>query len=342
MHVLITGGAGFIGCSAAVALLRQGEEVMIFDNLSRVGTEQNLQWLKGQGAVRFIQGDVREADLVKQVLREHAPDAVIHLAGQVAVTSSIVDPQHDFSVNANGTLNLLEAVRALERRPILLFSSTNKVYGALEDLPCVRSGSRYEWSGRPAGIDEQQPLDFHSPYGCSKGAADQYVRDYARIYGLRTVVLRQSCIYGPRQFGVEDQGWLAWFAICALMGRAVTIFGDGGQVRDLLYIEDLIRLYQLCLQRPEQAAGRIFNIGGGPNNAWSVLEVLELLEAETGRPLERHFCPWRPGDQKIFIASISEAERCLGWRPQVTIREGLPRLLAWIRSNLESIQTLME
>lgn len=339
MRVLITGGAGFIGCNAAASLMQRGDQVTILDNLSRAGTEDNLKWVQSQGDVAFTRGDVRDPGAVEQALKQHRPEAVIHLAAQVAVTTSVVDPRTDFDINALGTLNVLEAARAADPAPVVLFSSTNKVYGGLEDLTCTQQGQRYRCAVSDVGVDEARPLDFHSPYGCSKGAADQYVRDYARIYGLRTVVLRQSCIYGNRQFGIEEQGWLAWFTLATLMGRGITIYGDGMQVRDVLDVRDLVRLYQLCIDRIDEVSGQILNVGGGPENAVSILESLDLLEQVLGQKIDRSFSEWRPGDQRIFISCNREAERRLGWRPEIGVRQGLEDLVRWIRPNLELISS---
>jgi CDP-paratose 2-epimerase len=245
-------------------------------------------------------------------------------------------------VNALGTLNVLEAARACSEPPLVIYASTNKVYGALEDLACRAEGQRYRSAIDGAGIDEQRPLDFHSPYGCSKGAADQYVRDYARIYGLRTVVLRQSCVYGERQFGVEDQGWLAWFVISALLGRPVTICGDGLQVRDVLEVTDLVELYRRCMEQPDAVAGAVLNVGGGPRNTVSVREALDLVERQTGVPIERRHAPWRPGDQRTFIACNDEARRRVEWQPRTGVGDGVQRLVGWIRANLEVIRRLTE
>jgi CDP-paratose 2-epimerase len=340
MRVLITGGAGFIGSNASVDFMRRGDEVTIFDDLSRAGTPENLAWVQSQGPVTFIRADVRDAAALRRTL-ERPFDAVLHLAAQVAVTTSVTDPRTDFEINALGTFNVLEAVRGCSTPPVLVYASTNKVYGGLEDLEGAVEGERYVCTASASGIDERRPLDFHSPYGCSKGAADQYVRDYGRIYGLRTVVLRQSCIYGTRQFGVEDQGWLAWFAIAALLGRPVTIYGDGCQVRDVLEVGDLVRLYRCCIERPEAVAGQVLNAGGGPANALSILEALRLLEEAIGAPIPRSFAPWRPGDQKLFISDNSTAAHLAGWRPEVGVREGLSRLVAWIRSSLDLIARLV-
>jgi CDP-paratose 2-epimerase len=341
MRVLITGGAGFIGCNAAVDFMGHGDEVTVFDDLSRAGTDRNLDWVRSQGDVAFIKGDVRDAEAIKRAVADLAPDGVIHLAAQVAVTTSVVDPRTDFEINALGTFNVLEAVRAAEGRPALLFASTNKVYGGLDDLVCEPQGQRYVCELSSSGVDERRPLDFHSPYGCSKGAADQYVRDYARIYGLRTVVLRQSCIYGNRQFGIEEQGWLAWFTLAALRKQPITIFGDGMQVRDVLEVSDLVRLYRRCIERIDDVSGEVFNVGGGPDNAVSILESLDLLEEALGLKIQRKFADWRPGDQKIFIACNGAAGRAVGWQPQSDVRQGLQTLVDWIRPNLELIQSLV-
>jgi CDP-paratose 2-epimerase len=257
---------------------------------------------------------------------------VLHLAAQVAVTTSVLEPRHDFEVNALGTFNLLESVRRLAPDAVLLYASTNKVYGGLESEGVEEHGRRYRFR-RVAGIPETQPLDFHSPYGCSKGAADQYVRDYARIYQLRTVCFRQSCIYGYRQFGVEDQGWVAWFTIAAVTGQPVTIYGDGKQVRDLLFVDDLVDAYDAAVARAEAVRGGVFNLGGGPEHTLSLLELVDMLEHLTGRPLHPRFADWRPGDQPVFVADISRARSALGWQPQVDVRTGLQRLYSWVEEN---------
>ena len=260
-HILITGGAGFIGVNTADAFIRQGEKVTIFDNFSRKGTRENAKWLKEtHPEVQIIEGDVRNLAELEKAMK--GQEVVLHLAGQVAVTTSVTDPREDFEINALGSFNVLEAARKMEKQPILLYSSTNKVYGGMEEMNVVERNGRWEYENLPGGVPETQPLDFHSPYGCSKGAADQYFHDYSRIYGLRTVVFRQSCIYGTRQFGVEDQGWVAWFAIAALLKKPITVFGAGKQVRDVLFIGDLIRAYQMAVDNIEVTAGQIYNIGG--------------------------------------------------------------------------------
>jgi CDP-paratose 2-epimerase len=258
----------------------------------------------------------------------------LHLAGQVAVTTSVIDPRDDFENNALGTFNTLEAARASGTNPIFIYTSTNKVYGGMEGVPVVERETRHAYRDLPGGVDESAVLDFHSPYGCSKGAGDQYVRDYHRVYGLRTVVFRQSCIYGPRQFGVEDQGWVAWFLIAALYGKPITIYGDGKQVRDLLYIDDLIRAYRRSIDRIDVAAGRVYNLGGGPGNSLSIWrEFGGVLANLAGHPVNADRANWRPGDQRIFIADVSRARSDLGWEPSVGVPEGLARLSEWMRGN---------
>jgi len=333
---LITGGAGFIGSNLADALASDGWVVWIFDLLARPGVERNLAWLQERhgGRIRFIRGDVRDFPAVAEAVRQ--AEVVFHLAAQVAVTTSLIDPRTDFEINALGTLNVLEAARQARHRPIVLYTSTNKVYGAMEEVPVVEEATRYRYADRPFGIDERQPLDFHSPYGCSKGAADQYVRDYARIYGLPTVVFRMSCIYGPRQFGTEDQGWVAHFVISAMTGRPITIYGDGKQVRDLLFVTDLVAAMRAAVERIDRTAGQVYNIGGGPEHTLSVWhEFAPLLAEILGRPLDPPaFRPWRPGDQKVYVSDIRKAMRDLDWRPQVGVQEGLTRLAEWVRENL--------
>jgi len=322
---VITGGAGFIGGHAASTLHARGDRVVLADDLSRPGSAANLAWLRGQGIDEFHQLDIRDPSSVDSLISRHADaDAVLHLAGQVAVTSSVRDPRADFEANALGTLNVLEAVRTRAGgRPAVLYSSTNKVYGGLEDLAIVERDGRYALGDLPGGVDESRPLDFHSPYGCSKGAGDQYVRDYARIYGMKTITFRQSCIYGTRQNGVEDQGWVAWFCIAAASGRPVTVCGDGKQVRDLLWVDDLVDIYIKALDRIDEVSGEAFNVGGGPANALSINELVALLGLEARR------APWRPGDQRVFVADVSKARRRLGWSPSVGAAEGVARLRAW-------------
>jgi CDP-paratose 2-epimerase len=336
MKLLITGGAGFIGCNLADYFLRAGHTVTVFDNFSRRGSEANLDWLRQSHPERLdaVRGDVRDAASIAQAVQ--GQEAIFHLAGQVAVTTSVTDPRRDFEDNALGTFNTLEAARTSGGRPIFIYTSTNKVYGGMEQARVVDAGDHYAFADLPNGVPETWPLDFHSPYGCSKGAGDQYVRDYARIYGLPTVVFRQSAIYGPRQFGIEDQGWLAFFAICAATGRPFTIYGDGKQVRDLLYIDDLARAFELAARNIERTAGQVYNIGGGPNRTLSVwTQTRPLLEKLAGRTLEVRFGDWRPGDQRIYVSDITRARADFGWEPRVSPEEGLRRLWDWIQANRE-------
>lgn len=334
MKVLITGGAGFIGINAAKRFLDEGHRVIVFDNLSRRGAEHNLNWLKGQKVFEFVKGDIRDFEQIKRVFYNHkAIDAVLHLAAQVAVTTSVLNPREDFEVNALGTFNLCEAVRQSQPEAILLNASTNKVYGETEDAKVVERNGRYAYANLPRGISEDWPLDFHSPYGCSKGSADQYVRDYARIYGIKTVNFRQSCIYGYRQFGIEDQGWVAWFTICAVLGREVTIYGDGKQVRDVLFIDDLIDCYLKAIEHVDKVKGKNYNIGGGPKNTLSLLELIALLEGFIGKKVHYAFDKWRPGDQKVFICDIGRAEKDFGWKVKTQAREGVEKLFHWVLQN---------
>lgn len=336
MNVCITGGAGFIGSNAVAYFLKMGAHVTIFDNLSRIGSKKNLAWLKTLGGTfKMVKGDVRAiADLQKISQVFASSDLILHLAAQVAVTTSITDPREDFDINALGTFNVLETMRLSKSKAKLIYSSTNKVYGGMEDIGVIEKTTRYAYKNLPNGIHEEQQLDFHSPYGCSKGSADQYVHDYGRIYGMDTVVLRQSCIYGPRQFGLEDQGWVAWFIIASCLGKPLTIYGDGKQIRDLLYIDDLIRAYDMATRAGEKTRGGIYNIGGGSNNTISIwIEFAPLLEKIIGRPIPVTFKNARLGDQKIFVADIGKAKKEFGWEPKVGIQEGIAKLYQWITAN---------
>ena len=334
---IITGGAGFIGCHAASRLHKAGHEVVVVDNLSRRGAQDNLNWLRQQGVTQFIRADVRDAGAIADVVARHADaDVMLHLAAQVAVTTSVTDPRSDFDINALGTFNVLEAVRTAGKgRAAVLYASTNKVYGGLEHVGVVERDGRYAYKDLPQGVTEDEPLDFHSPYGCSKGAGDQYVRDYARIYGLKTVVFRQSCIYGTRQFGIEDQGWIAWFCVAVTLGKPFTIFGDGKQIRDTLWVGDLIDAYLRAWERIDAVRGEVFNVGGGPANTLSLRELVAKLEAGFGKELNPPFADWRPGDQRVFVANIDKAKRMLGWSPKVSPDEGVDRLLNWVKDNQE-------
>lgn len=332
---LVTGGAGFIGSNYVHRLLQRGERVAIYDNLSRRGAHANLEWLEdefGRNGFRLVQGDVADANGV--LAAAAGADVIVHLAGQVAVTTSVSEPRHDFESNAMGTFNALEAARLSGRDPIFLYASTNKVYGGMEDVKIVEKSTRWQYADLAHGCTELQPLDFHSPYGCSKGAGDQYVRDYARIYGMRTVVFRQSCIYGPRQFGVEDQGWLAWMIIAAVTGRPITIYGDGKQVRDVLHVDDLLDAYDAAVGGIEVARGRVYNIGGGVQNVLAVwAEFGPLLEKLVGRSIPVARADWRPGDQRVFYADVRKAKQELAWEPKVSLEEGIASLHRWVVEN---------
>ena len=336
MKIFITGGAGFIGCNSADHFLKQGHEVVVFDNLSRVGTPQNLSWLQERHGERlsFVRGDVRDYQALAQAIG--GADVVLHLASQVAVTTSVQDPRTDFEINALGTFNALEAVRQQAPEAVFLYASTNKVYGGMESVRIVEKDGRYAYADFPNGIPESYPLDFHSPYGCSKGAGDQYTIDYSRIYGLKTVSFRQSCIYGQRQFGVEDQGWVAHFVIAAICGRPISIYGDGKQVRDVLHVSDLIRAYELAIEQIDEVSGQAFNVGGGPQNTLSIWSEFGPLLAELkGEEVPVQYGPWRPGDQRVFIADVHKAQEVLGWRPTISPREGVTDLYEWVDSNRE-------
>jgi CDP-paratose 2-epimerase len=337
-HAAVFGGAGFIGANLANRLLREGKRVLVFDSLSRRNVERNLRWLKqvhGDGlAVRI--GDVRDASAVRDAVR--GASEVFHFAAQVAVTTSLRDPVEDFGVNAWGTLNVLEAVRAEDIPPGIVFTSTNKVYGALPDVRLAREGDRYVPCDpvlRASGISEQRPLDFESPYGCSKGSADQYVLDYARTFGIPAVVFRMSCIYGPRQFGNEDQGWVAHFLIRALEEETISLYGDGLQVRDILYVDDLLDALSLAQAGVEKLSGRAFNIGGGPERTVSLVELLDRIDRLRGRKTRVRFEDWRPGDQRYYVSDTSRFEAATGWRARVGIEEGVARLYEWLRGRAD-------
>ena len=338
MNALITGGAGFIGANLAHRLIGRGDDVTVFDNLSRPRTEHNLAWLRqtyGPDAFRFVRADLRDYPALAKAVR--GADVVYHLAGQTAVTTSVTDPRNDFENNALGTFNALEATREARdhgRDLVFIYTSTNKVYGGMEDVVVEEQGDRYAYRDFPHGMDEGQPLDFHSPYGCSKGTGDQYTRDYARIYGLRTVVLRQSSIYGYRQFGIEDQGWVAWLIIAATTRQPITIFGDGKQVRDLLFIDDLLDLYDSAVKNIHVAAGQVYNVGGGPQHTISIwTEFRPILERLLGEPIRVSYADWRPGDQRIYVSNIEKAQQDLDWTPRVGVEEGIERVFNWVVAN---------
>jgi CDP-paratose 2-epimerase len=331
---LITGGAGFVGANLAHRLLSEKQPVLVYDNLSRPGVERNLAWLRDSHpeGLEFVLGDVRDAQALERAVARAS--RVFHFAGQVAVTTSLADPREDFAINAQGTLNVLEAARARREPPSVLMTSTNKVYGGLDDIALELRGQRYApVSAQLAahGVSESRPLDFHSPYGCSKGAADQYVHDYARSYGLKTVVLRMSCIYGQRQFGTEDQGWVAHFLLRALDRVPITLYGDGRQVRDILFIDDLVDAFLLAERHIERLAGQAFNIGGGPDNVISLLDLLDRIEMLDGvRPSIAHQ-QWRTGDQRYYVSDTRRFQQATGWHPRVSATEGIQRLYQWLR-----------
>ncbi len=334
---LITGGAGFIGSNYAARCIARGEKVLIFDNLSRAGAPRNLEWINqtyGKNSYELIVGDVRDAGAIQAASRNAA--RILHLAAQVAVTTSVVDPQTDFEINARGTFNTLEAARASGNFPAFIFASTNKVYGGMENVRVVEKATRYDYTDLPEGASEEQLLDFHSPYGCSKGSGDQYVRDYFRIYHLPTLVYRQSCIYGLRQFGVEDQGWVAWFVIAAITGKPISIYGDGKQVRDVLFVDDLCDAYDAGFARLPQLGGQVFNIGGSRLNTLSIwVEFKPILEKLLGKPISTSPGDWRPGDQPVFISDIRKAQNLLGWTPKTNVESGIAQLFNWVQANKE-------
>lgn len=342
-RLLITGGAGFIGVNAVRHFLKKGWHVTIFDNFSRRGTDLNIKDLKCEYKTGWsvVKGDVvKDINLLEKEVAK--ADAIIHLAAQVAVTTSIVSPREDLSINIIGTFNVLEAIRQSKNKPPLVYSSTNKVYGSLPHYEVEEHKKRYHFKNKNIdtyGISERECLDFHSPYGCSKGAADQYVIDYGRIYGLDTVVFRQSCIYGEHQFGVEDQGWVAWFTIAAMHRKSITIYGNGKQVRDVLFVEDLVKLYDKALSNIKKVGGRAYNVGGGPGNTLSLLELLPYLEQELGTAIKYSFSSVRAGDQPIFVADTRLLTEKLGWHPTTSFEKGFARMHAWMNENKEDLMS---
>lgn len=336
MKYLITGGCGFLGSNLASEVLKRGEELAIFDNLSRLGSVENYQWLNGKGEFRFIHGDIRDPFAVEKNIADFKPDVIFHLAGQVAMTTSIANPRLDFEVNALGTLNVLEVVRKHTPECIVIYSSTNKVYGDLEWIKYEETDTRYITPDYPNGFDENIPLEFHSPYGCSKGAADQYMLDYARMFNLQTVIFRHSSMYGGRQFATYDQGWIGWFCQKALeikkgvLKEPFTISGSGKQVRDVLHAEDMKRLYFAAVAHIDKARGRAFNIGGGIENSLSLLELFGFLEKELDVKMAYTKLPWRNSDQKVFVADIVKAKQLLGWNPKISSNTGVDKMIKWI------------
>jgi CDP-paratose 2-epimerase len=334
--ILITGGCGFIGTNAADYYLKKGYTVVIFDNLSRVGSRENLNHLKTKKGLIFVRGDIRNNQQLELTMRKYKPDLVLHLAAQVTMVTSVKKPREDFEINALGTFNVLEATRKEAPDAAFLYSSTNKVYGEMKDLETTEKEKRYEYKNIK-GIDESRHLDFHGPYGCSKGTGDQYVIDWARIYGMKTVVFRQSGIYGPHQFGIEEQGWLAWFINALLFDKSVTIYGDGKQVRDVLFIDDLLEAYDLALTNIKETRGKAYNIGGGLEYSLSIWELFEILESLSDKKMKYSFGDWRPGDQKAYISDITKAKNALNWSPKVSPKEGVEKLFKWISENQKAV-----
>jgi CDP-paratose 2-epimerase len=337
LKLLITGGCGFLGSNLAQHAIEQGMDVVVFDNLSRRGSQLNLDWLRKAGKFEFVHGDIRNQNDVDRAISTFCPQMVFHLAGQVAMTTSIANPRIDFEINALGTLNVLEAIRRHAPRAGVIYSSTNKVYGDLEQYSYEETSTRYRCVERPRGFDESTPLEFHSPYGCSKGAADQYLGDYHRIFGLDTVVFRHSSMYGGRQFATADQGWIGWFcqkAVEAKRGEKTpfTISGNGKQVRDVLHGQDMVSLYFATAARMDRAAGNVFNIGGGIGNSLSLLELFDLLSDRVGGNLVYDRLPARESDQRVFVADLAKAHSILDWSPKVSAAEGISRMFDWVDS----------
>ncbi|MCH8328179.1 MAG: GDP-mannose 4,6-dehydratase [Candidatus Marinimicrobia bacterium] len=333
MKFLITGGCGFVGSNLAAHILGMGEELAVLDNLTRHGAEQNRIWLNSLGKFKFVEGNISDEATVNGLIKDYQPEAIFHLAGQVAMTTSLINPRMDFETNDLGTFNLLEAVRQYAPDAAILYSSTNKVYGDLENYRYIETDTRYECLDRPQGFDENTPLNFRTPYGASKGSADQYMLDYAHMFGLKTIVFRHSSMYGSRQFPTYDQGWIGWFCLKArdikagTLEKPFTISGNGKQVRDVLHADDVIRLYLAALDRAENLRGEVFNIGGGMKNSLSLLELFQLIE--TLLPIRMNFqeLPPRKSDQLVFVADITKAHKMLSWQPQVSPRDGVSQLL---------------
>jgi len=335
MKYLITGGCGFIGSNLASEVIKRKEELIVLDNLFRTGSEKNLEWLKTLGNFKFYNRDIRNYNDVENVVKKHKPDIIFHLAGQVAMTTSIEDPRLDFEVNALGTHNLLEAVRKYSNESIILYSSTNKVYGDFENLIFKEEKTRYISEQYPNGFDEKMPLDFHSPYGCSKGAADQYLLDYYRIFGIKTVVFRHSSMFGGRQFSTYDQGWIGWFCKKAIEIKnkeieSFTINGNGKQVRDVLYADDVVDLYFKTIDNIDKTKGNVYNIGGGMENSLSLLELFEILENELNIKMKYEKLPWRESDQKIFVADTTKIKKDTNWSPRIDKLQGIRKMLEWV------------
>jgi len=336
LKILITGGCGFLGSNLAADALEREDELVIFDSLYRNGSRENLSWLQTRGEFVFEHGDIRNQNDITRIIQAFQPDVIFHLSGQVAMTTSIVNPRMDFEVNVIGSHNLLEAVRMYAPKAIVVYSSTNKVYGDLEQYRFDENETRYRCLDHPDGFDENTPLEFHSPYGCSKGAADQYMLDYARMFGLKTVVFRHSSMYGGRQFATYDQGWVGWFCQKAVetsrghLDKPFTISGTGKQVRDVLHADDMKRLYMAAVRNIEMAKGQVFNIGGGIRNSLSLLELFDLLECQLNIKLDYTRLSVRESDQRVFVANIAKAKDLLGWDPKVSAQDGVARMVKWV------------
>lgn len=341
MKITVSGGGGFVGSHAAEYMAKMGNQVVVIDNLSRasllksrLNMTYNWNYLAQIGGITRVEGDILDANLVSSEIKDS--DAIIHTAGQTAVTASLADPITDMKINTLGTLHVLEAARKSKNDPTVIFCSTNKVYGDnVNQIPIKANSDSYSFESRSSGISEDFPVDRtgHTPYGSSKLAADIYVQDYAHTYGLKTVVFRMSCIYGTRQFGVEDQGWVAWFTIASILGKKITIYGDGKQVRDVLYIDDLVRAFESAIRKSKKLRGEVFNIGGGPRNTLSLLQLLRILEELIERKPRVKFSGWRPHDQKVYISDIRKVQQALGWSPVVPPREGILRVINWVKEN---------
>jgi CDP-paratose 2-epimerase len=334
--ILITGGAGFIGVNTAVSFFQQGWNVSILDNLSRRGADTNLKWLQEncKEKISFHQVDIRDYERLSAVVRETKPDMLLHLAAQVAVTTSYLNPREDFEINALGSFNIMESIRLYSPETFVLYASTNKVYGGMEEISVVRKEHGYQFMDLHFGVSEKQPLDFHSPYGCSKGVADQYTIDYARIYNLNSCSFRQSCIYGTRQFGIEDQGWVAWFTIAATLKKPITLYGDGWQTRDVLNVKDLALAYKAAWDHRNEVSGQAFNIGGGPENTLCLRDLLKFLEIQLDSEIIPTFACSRPGDQPVFVCDIRKAKEILKWSPSICVHDGIKELIDWVRVNI--------
>ncbi|MCE9585307.1 SDR family NAD(P)-dependent oxidoreductase [Candidatus Nomurabacteria bacterium] len=331
--IIITGGCGFIGANTAEYYLKKGYKVIVLDNLSRVGSKYNLQWLKAfKDNLVFSKIDIRNYKSLLKVFKENEPDLILHLAGQTTVTGSILNPREDFEINAVGTFNVLEAMRNGAHKATLIYSSTNKVMGELIDIPIQEEKSRYSFKNLK-GISENHPLSFCSPYGCSKGCGDQYVLDHARIYKLNTVVFRQSCIYGSRQFGTEEQGWLAWLMSSLIFDQSVSLYGTGKQVRDILHVSDLISAFDLAFKNIKTTKGKAYTIGGGSEFSVSIIEFFKILESISGKNFNYSMKPWRLADQKVYISDVSSAKKDFNWIPKVSPKEGIKDMYDWVLQN---------